>query len=350
MIHKIITLLELLLLMMMLPCATAFSVVSPSSSSMIAASMMTMVRRSSMVDIHLPAAMSGNDNLSDEEEIVETTTLSRRQLFQNTFVGAAAIVVASSTTATTLLFPERASAALSSIQTVVVAGATGQTGSRIFERLAASTSGFTVTGGVRNVDKAAKSLKPTTTARLTHLDVVEDSLESLTATLKGVDGLIIATGMNPGKNLFRMADAAHEVDNVGTIKLIQAAKLAGVQKIVLVSSILTNGRNWGQEKSPGFVATNAFGNALDEKLAAELYLRNQKVDYTIVRPGGLTSSKPAGALSINAEDTLNSGEISRDLVAEVCIAALTDQKASNKVLEIIEDDGVPPKVFNGLFM
>lgn len=52
-------------------------------------------------------------------------------------------------------------------------------------------------------------------------------------------------------------------DNVGTIKLIDAAKKTGsVKKIVLVSSILTNGRNWGQEKSPGFVVTNAFGNVL----------------------------------------------------------------------------------------
>jgi hypothetical protein len=47
---------------------------------------------------------------------------------------------------------------------------------------------------------------------------------------------------------------------------------------------------------------------------------------------------------------LNAGEISRDLVADVVVASLTDPKASNKVLEIIEDEGVPPKVFNGLTM
>jgi hypothetical protein len=51
-------------------------------------------------------------------------------------------------------------------------------------------------------------------------------------------------------------------DNLGTIKLIDAAKKTGIKKIVMVSSILTNGRNWGQEKSPGFVITNAFGNVL----------------------------------------------------------------------------------------
>ena len=38
------------------------------------------------------------------------------------------------------------------------------------------------------------------------------------------------------------------------------------------------------------------------------------------------------------EDTLNSGEVSRDLVADVSIAAVFDGKASNKVVEIIEDE------------
>jgi hypothetical protein len=57
-----------------------------------------------------------------------------------------------------------------------------------------------------------------------------------------------------------------------------------------------------------------------------------------------------GPLIVSGEDTLFSGEISRDLVADVCVASLTDAKASNKVLEIIEDDGEPPRVFNGLNM
>ena len=67
-----------------------------------------------------------------------------------------------------------------------------------------------------------------------------------------------------------------EVDNLGTCKLVDAAKAAGVKKVVMVSSILTNGRNWGQEKSPGFVITNAFGNVLDEKIIAENYLRKSE--------------------------------------------------------------------------
>lgn len=119
----------------------------------------------------------------------------------------------------------------------------------------------------------------------------------------------------------------------------------------MISSILTNGRNWGQTNSPGFIITNAFGNVLDEKLVAENYLRNSGIpNWTIVRPGGLKSSPPSGALRISSEDTLYAGEISRDTVADVVVAALTDNKATNMVLEIIENEEEGPKVFNGLSM
>lgn len=235
--------------------------------------------------------------------------------------------------------------------TVVVAGATGQTGRRVLERLAAKADVAAV-GGVRNVDKATKALGEssvvlrgamvqavgsvdTSAVALKQLDVEKDSVGAMAATLQGAGALVIATGFVPG-NPFQMNSAAHAVDNVGTIALVDAAKAAGVKKVVLVSSILTNGRAWGQEKSPGFVVTNAFGNVLDEKLVAEKYLRASGLDYTIVRPGGLKATPPSGALVVSAEDTLNSGEISRDLVADVCVAALTDPGARNKVVEIFE--------------
>ena len=67
-------------------------------------------------------------------------------------------------------------------------------------------------------------------------------------------------------------------------------------------------------------------------MVAENYLKKSGIDFTIVRPGGLKAKPPTGALQISGEDTLNSGEISRDLVADVCVASLTDSKASNKVL------------------
>jgi len=288
--------------------------------------------------------------------------LNRRNVFSQTTKLVTGIVLTTIGTSTTPLSPPAFAAASSK---VVVAGATGQTGRRILERLAQSGD-LDVIGGVRNVPKATDSLNESSTVvrgamvqkvssvdtsavNLKKLDVVMDSVDDLAKGMEDASALVIATGFVPG-NPLKMNAAAHDVDNVGTIKLIDAAKKIGVKKIVMVSSILTNGRNWGQEKSAGFIITNAFGNVLDEKLVAENYLKSSGIDYTIVRPGGLKAKPPTGALQISGEDTLNSGEISRDLVADVCVASLTDSKASNKVLEIIEDEGTPPQVFNGLKM
>jgi uncharacterized protein YbjT (DUF2867 family) len=285
--------------------------------------------------------------------------LDRRDMLFRSALGAAA-TAAFSLTAT----PGAAVAAVA-VKKVVVAGATGQTGRRVLERLAAA-QGLSVIGGVRNVDKATKTLGEsstvvrgamvqqvgavdTTAVTLKHLDVVADSVDEIAATLAGADALVICTGFIPG-NPLKMNEASHAVDNLGTCRLVDAAVQAGVKKVVMVSSILTNGRSWGQAESPGFVVTNAFGRVLDEKLVAENHLRAAGVDYTIVRPGGLKAKPPTGALKISGEDTLAAGEISRDLVADVCVASLTDPKASNKVLEIVEDDGSPAKVFNGLNM
>ncbi len=333
------------LLVLFLSSLSAASAFSPTSMT---SSQWTATATSVTTPLTGPEALCAS---ATDGEMESASVSSRRDMLCRTAVAASlafAPVLSSSPRAAQA--DDSDASPSSSIQNVVVAGATGQTGSRIYDKLRAQ--GFATTGGVRNVAKATKALNvdPKKDNPLAHLDVVEDSLDALAETLKGADGLIIACGMNPGKNLLRMAAAAHEVDNVGTCKLIEAAQKAGVKKVVLVSSILTNGRAWGQEESPGFKITNAFGNALDEKLEAEKYLRKAGMDYTIVRPGGLQAKPPVGALSINSEDTLNSGEISRDLVADVCVAALNDKSASNKVLEIIEDEGKPPKVFNGLVM
>merc|ERR1712216_417529 len=179
--------------------------------------------------------------------------------------------------------------------------------------------------------------------RLAKLDVVAMSVDDMAAALSGSDALVIATGFVPG-NPLKMDAQAHAVDNLGTVALV-----AGAKKVVMVSSILTNGRAWGQENSPGFQVTNAFGHVLDEKIVAEKYLRASGLDYTIVRPGGLKAKPPTGPLKVSKEDTLNAGEVSRDLVADVCVQALSDGKASKKVVEIIEGGGGGPTPIESAF-
>jgi len=305
-------------------------------------------------------AVRSGISIEAQKDGINDSVTNRRELFNKVALTTAAV------TASTFITPGTTKTTNAvEVKKVVVAGSTGQTGRRVLERLA-NQGGLEVVGGVRNVDKATKSLSETSTVvrgamvqkvssidtssvQLKHLDVVMDSVDQIAETISGADSLVIALGFIPG-NPFKMNDEAHKVDNIGTCKLIDAAKKANIKKVVMVSSILTDARTWGKEKSPGFTITNAFGQVLDEKIIAEKYLRSSGLDYTIVRPGGLKAKPPTGGLIVSGENTLDSGEISRDLVADVCVASLTDGKASNKVLEIIEAEEGGPKVFNGLNM
>merc|ERR1719421_2511003 len=77
-------------------------------------------------------------------------TMARRELLLGTVTAAAFGIAPGSP-----LAPQQALAA--ETKSVVVVGATGQTGRRVLERLA-TKGGLTVTGGVRDVAKADKTL------------------------------------------------------------------------------------------------------------------------------------------------------------------------------------------------
>ncbi|KAG8470570.1 hypothetical protein KFE25_008991 [Diacronema lutheri] len=221
-------------------------------------------------------------------------------------------------------------------KSVFVAGATGQTG-RLVTRLLCERGGVAVVAGARNEAKARDL--GLLCASIKHLDVGE-SIEAIAASLAGAECVVCALGFVPG-NPLKMGEAAHLVDNVGTCKLIDACKMANVQQFVLVSSILTAGRKWGQENSPGFRITNAFGGVLDEKLVAEDHLKASGLGYVIVRPAGLRNDV-GGEITISGENTLNSGEVARSNVARVCVEAALASPALKKVVELVETEKGTP--------
>ena len=67
------------------------------------------------------------------------------------------------------------------------------------------------------------------------------------------------------------------------MKLIDAAKQAGVQRFVLQTSLLTNGAAIGQGLNPVYIFLNLATGALSKKLETELYVKQSGLDYTIVR-------------------------------------------------------------------
>jgi nucleoside-diphosphate-sugar epimerase len=134
----------------------------------------------------------------------------------------------------------------------------------------------------------------------------------------------------------------YKTDYRGTVALIDASVKAGVKKMVLVTSLLTNGAAAGQVFNKNYLLLNLFGLILYWKNQAEKHLMRQSaLDWTIVRPGGLREAPREGNIVYGKADKIFGGAISRDFVADVVVAALGSKAASNKVVEIIATEDAP---------
>jgi len=223
---------------------------------------------------------------------------------------------------------------------IVVVGATGQTGALVVDALRRRGGAASVVAAVRSAEKARKlGVDRGGVELLPDFDVTADAA-TLAERLGGggaaaPDVLIIATGFVPG-NPFKMAAAARAVDNEGVVHLVDAARRAGVRRVVLISSILVDGRAMGAEDSPGFKITNAFGGVLDEKLVGERALEGSGLEWVIVRPAGLRADSPKTPLVATPGNVMASGEVSRALVADVMAEAAFAKDAAGKIVEIAE--------------
>jgi nucleoside-diphosphate-sugar epimerase len=91
------------------------------------------------------------------------------------------------------------------------------------------------------------------------------------------------------------------VDNRGTKNMVDACRQKNINRLVLISSILTNGAAIGQLLNPAYIILNIFGLTLVAKLIAENYIRKSGIDYTIIRPGGLKNDPPSGNIVLAKE-------------------------------------------------
>jgi uncharacterized protein YbjT (DUF2867 family) len=85
-------------------------------------------------------------------------------------------------------------------------------------------------------------------------------------------------------------------------------------------------------------------SVIEWRRRAEEALRASGLPYTVVRPSWLTG-EPGGGQGIRFEqgDT-GEGQISREDVAEVCVAALlNDEEALGKTFEVYNEPGSPPE-------
>jgi uncharacterized protein YbjT (DUF2867 family) len=211
-----------------------------------------------------------------------------------------------------------------------VAGATGETGRRIVQELMVRQ--IPVRAFVRDITKAREILPPG--IELVEGDILEP--QTLISALGDSTVILCATGAKPGLD----PTEPYRVDLEGTKNLVDAAKAKGIEHFILVSSLCV---------SQLFHPLNLFWLILVWKKQAEEYIQKSGLTYTIVRPGGLKNEDNNDVIFMESADSLFEGSIPRQKVAKVCVEALFEPSAQNKIVEIVAKPEIAPKNFGELF-
>ena len=196
---------------------------------------------------------------------------------------------------------------------VVVAGGHGKVGIRLLRLLA--ERGHRARGLIRNPDHAGELEELGAEPVLCDIEALDD----ISDCCQGADAVVFAAGAGPGSG----PERKRTVDYGAAVKLMEA----GVSRYVMVSAI-SAGRpeEWSDQMRPYY----------DAKADADNRLLESGLDYTIVRPGGLTDDSGTGL--VKAGTDLERSNIPRDDVAAVLLAVLETPSSIGKTFELVSGD------------
>jgi len=152
------------------------------------------------------------------------------------------------------------------------------------------------------------------------VDLENAEAQELAQEIANADAVVFAAGAGPGSGTGRK----ETMDYGGAVLLMEAARLANATRYVMVSAMSADADHEGEEVFDVYM--RAKGRA-DEELA------ESGLEYTIVRPGGLTDDEPKGQVQIAT--TVERGEIPRADVAAVIAACLADPDTIGRTFELV---------------
>ena len=202
---------------------------------------------------------------------------------------------------------------------VAIAGGHGQIALRLAKVL--SQRGDEAVALIRNPDHAEDVREAG--AEPVVADLEHASEGDVAQAIAGSDAVVFAAGAGPGSGPARK----DTMDYGGAVKLIAAAKQAGVPRYVIVSSMGAN---------PDAPADDTFSVYLRAKGRADDAVRASGLDWTVVRPGGLTND--AGTGRVNLGENAPRGQFARDDVAAVLAAVLDSPSTIGRTVDLIGGD------------
>jgi uncharacterized protein YbjT (DUF2867 family) len=211
--------------------------------------------------------------------------------------------------------------------TLAITGASGKTGWRIADE--ALRRGQAVRAILRPGSVLPAALQGRDQLEVLRLELGDAA--GLRQALQGCNALVIATGARPSIDLA----GPLKVDALAIRDQLAACKVAGVGRVVLVSSLCA-----GRWLHP----LNLFGLILVWKRLGEQWLEASGLDWTIVRPGGLSeddSRAESEGIVYSGPDTQESDSIPRRLVARVCLDALETTASIGRIIEVTSSGSQP---------
>jgi uncharacterized protein YbjT (DUF2867 family) len=205
---------------------------------------------------------------------------------------------------------------------VVIAGGHGKI-ALLLERLLAGR-GDQAVGLIRNPAQVAGVHQAGAEAVVCDLEAA--SAEDVAALPAGADAGVFAAGAGPGSG----APRKDTVDRAASVLMAGAAERAGVRRFVQVSSM-----GAGRPPAPG--RGEVWAAYLTAKTAAEADLRARDLDWTILRPGGLTDAPATGKIRL-APPPVPAGTVPRADVAAVIAALLDNPGTRHQTLELTGGD------------
>ena len=198
---------------------------------------------------------------------------------------------------------------------VVIVGGHGKIAMRLAKMLA--ERGDSPRGIIRKTEQADELEK--IGAEPIVLDI--ENVDDIDDAFAGADAVVFAAGAGPGSGPARKLT----VDYGGAVKSVEAAIAKEIRRFVIVSAIGANHpESWSDEMKPYYEA----------KADADKFVAESGLDYTIVRPGGLTDDPGTGKVDV-AEDVGRSGQVTRDDVALVLAEVLVADNTIGKAFDLL---------------
>jgi uncharacterized protein YbjT (DUF2867 family) len=183
---------------------------------------------------------------------------------------------------------------------IVIAGGHGQIA--LLSARLLSDQGHTVRSLIRNPAHEADVAATGAQAIVADMERLES--EQLAALIPGADAIVFAAGAGPGSGPARK----WTVDYGAAVKLIEAAKRAGIDRYVMISA---RGADADAPDDGGFNTYLRAKGQADAELAAS------GLRYTIIKPVGLTDDPASDAVSTAASgaDTVPRADVAAAVVA-----------------------------------